>query len=96
MWMSQREWQATQDVQAGLLRQIEDLKQALLDEKARADRAIDQLLVKAGNDPVSPPPKGPSLDELSVMFEDDPDELVRINERIKANGLVSVLTEQRG
>jgi hypothetical protein len=60
-------------------------------EKARANAAVDQLLVSKGQAPITPT----EMPDPSQLFEEDPDEVTRQARRIAEGGVVSVLDEAR-
>lgn len=73
-----------------LLERIEELKESLAAERARSDIAVDRLLEQRGSAPITPI-KAPSLEELSSMFEESPEEVRAIRADIKERGAANVL-----
>ena len=70
--------------------EIQRLRVELAAERARSDSAVDRLLEQKGVSPVTPV-KAPTLEDLSSMFEEAPDEVAKIREAIKEQGAENVL-----
>ena len=81
---------AKTEVIKDLISRLDELKEALAAERARSDSAVDRLLEQKGVSPVTPV-KAPTLEDLSSMFEEAPDEVAKIREAIKEQGAENVL-----
>ena len=66
------------------------LEEAVAEERARANVAVDRMLGNQGIPPI-PPIKSASIEELSSMFEEDAEEVQAIKESIKEHGAANVL-----
>ena len=71
--------------------EINRLRHELELERARANAAVDTMLVGKGHLPITPS-EVPNPDHL---FEEDPDEVKRMTQAIATDGLVAVLDEAR-
>ena len=74
------------DLRAGIAK----FEEALAEERARANIAVDRMLGNQGIPPITPI-KSASLEELSNMFEEDGDEVNSIRLAIKEHGAANVL-----
>ena len=70
--------------------QIDDLKHQVELERARANAAVDAMLVTHEKPPITPS----ALPDPDTLFAEDPDELKRMAQNIADHGLASVLSEQ--
>jgi hypothetical protein len=71
---------------------VADLKSDVTRERQRADNAIDELLAMRGIAPVSVPPEPRSVD-VNDIFTEDPDEVAKIEQRMRDQGIGAVLME---
>ena len=73
---------------------LDDAHDALMAERARTDKATDQLLLRNGAAGIAPPEKPePMKDD---MFEEDPGILAELHAAIRARGADTVLFEDLG
>ena len=104
MWIMAKTWAAKLVEIATLTAQVESLRgtiatlnkivdkleEAAAFERARSDRAVDKMLGTQGIPPITPNPM-PTLDQLSSLFEEDPDVVREIQADIKEHGAANVL-----
>jgi hypothetical protein len=76
-----------------LREQVKELTDRLDAERLRSDEAVDRLLGMKGIGPVSPMEKPPTLESLSDLFQEDPDEVKAIIDDIKERGAADVLLD---
>ena len=109
MWIMAKTWTAkiaeiaalTERVSALVTQVIElqalqaKLEEAVAAERARSDSAVDRMLGQKGLPPVTPI-KSPTLDDLSSMFEESPEEVAAIRRGIAEHGAAEVLMGTTG
>jgi hypothetical protein len=71
---------------------VVDLRADVSRERQRADNAVDELLALRGIAPISVPPEPRDLGD-GDPFAEDPDEVAKIEQRMKAEGFGAVLGE---
>jgi hypothetical protein len=87
---------AAKDTILSLGAQVQQLQAACDRERQRADNAIDELLAMRGIAPVSVPPEPRDLSD-GDPFQEDPDEVAKIEKRMMEQGYGAVLMgEQKG
>lgn len=72
-------------------RTMDELEIAVTQERARTDAAVDRLLVREAGVPPIVSQRTPSLEDLSSLFEEVPDEVSKIRSAIADKGAESVL-----
>jgi hypothetical protein len=78
-----------------LVTEIAFLRTEVSRERHRADNAIDELLAMRGIAPVSVPPEPRDLGD-GDPFAEDPEEVAKIEQRMRDQGIGAVLMAEKG